>query len=132
MTPMSIYDGKRVLIVEDEAMIAMMLEDLLLERGAVIAGSAATIANGTALAESEELDCAILDVNVRGEFIAPVAAILKRRRIPVIFATGYGSDAVVAIAGESPTIDKRAYTQNAGSQPIAQINQAFRSNPLSA
>lgn len=102
---MNNFNGKRVLIVEDEALIAIMLEDMLEELGATVAGSAGTISKGLAMADSAELDVAILDVNVRGESISPVADILRGRGVPTIFATGYGSG-ISDIAKGAPVIDK--------------------------
>lgn len=102
---MSSFSGKRVLIVEDEALIALMLEDILVEMGATIAGSAATISKGMDLAHSTEFDIAILDVNVRGESILPVAEILRGRGVPTIFATGYGNG-IADITKGAPVIGK--------------------------
>ena len=65
--------GKRILVVEDEALIAVMVEDMLSEMGSIVVGPAATIEQALALARAEEIDGAVLDVNVRGERIDPVA-----------------------------------------------------------
>jgi CheY-like chemotaxis protein len=97
--------GKRVLVVEDEAIIAAMVEDMLTELGAVVVGPAATIAQGLTLARSEAIDGAVLDVNLRSERIDPIAEALRVRGIPFIYATGYG-DAVAASAGGVPVIEK--------------------------
>ena len=101
--------GKRILVVEDEALIAVMVEDMLMEMGSDVVGPAATIDAALALARVEEIDAAILDVNVRGERIDPVAETLIARGVPVLFATGYGE---VRLASGTPTtvIDK-PYTQ---------------------
>lgn len=87
---MTFLDGKRVLVVEDEALIATMIEDILVELGVVVVGPAATVAQGLQLARNEQLDAAILDINIRGEPVDPVAVVLASRGIPVAFATGYG------------------------------------------
>jgi CheY-like chemotaxis protein len=97
--------GKRILVVEDEAMIAAMIEDMLRQLGATVVGPAGTIAKGLVLAETEALDAALLDVNVRDERIDPIADILKGRGIPMLFATGYGARAMVDAPGAS-VIDK--------------------------
>jgi CheY-like chemotaxis protein len=96
--------GKRILIVEDEALVAAMLQDMLIDLGATVVGPAFTIARSLELAREAHIDAAVLDVNVRGERIDPVAAVLRDRRIPVVFATGYnqGPDG----ASEAPVIDK--------------------------
>ena len=87
---MTVLAGKRVLVVEDEAMVAAMIEDMLLDLDAVVVGPAPSIAVALDLAAREALDCAVLDINVRGERIEPVADLLRSRGVPVVFASGYG------------------------------------------
>lgn len=101
--------GKRILVVEDEALIAVMVEDMLAEMGSHVVGPAGTIEAALDLVRQEVLDAAVLDVNVRGERIDPVAEALLARGVPVLFATGYGE---VRLASGAPTtvIDK-PYTQ---------------------
>lgn len=84
--------GLRLLVVEDEAMIALMLEDMLDAFGCVVAGFAGTLTRGLALATDDALtiDGAILDVNLGGEMVFPVASSLTQRGVPFIFCTGYG------------------------------------------
>ena len=94
--------GKRILVVEDEALIAVMVEDMLTDMGSNVIGPAATIEAALRLARSEELDAAVLDVNVRGERIDPVAEALMARGVPVLFATGYGE--VRLASGETATV----------------------------
>lgn len=101
--------GKRVLVVEDEALIAVMVEDMLLEMGSEVVGPAATIEGALALARSEAIDAAVLDVNVRGERIDPVAEALMARGVPVLFATGYGE--VRLASGIPVTVIDKPYTQ---------------------
>jgi CheY-like chemotaxis protein len=97
--------GKKVLVVEDEALLAALVEDMLTELGATVVGPAATIKKGLALAENEEIDAAVLDVNIRSERIDPVTHLLRARSIPVVFATGYGAAAVDG-AADSPVLEK--------------------------
>ena len=106
---MSLLKGKRILVVEDEALIAVMVEDMLAELGSVVVGPAATIPAALALVKSEVIDAAVLDVNVRGERIDPVAEALFARGVPVLFATGYG-EVRLAKAHKAAVIDK-PYTQ---------------------
>jgi DNA-binding NtrC family response regulator len=101
--------GKRILVVEDEALIAVMVEDMLAEMGSVVVGPAATIEKALALARAETLDGAVLDVNVRGERIDPVADVLAARGVPMLFATGYGE--VRLANGETATVIDKPYTQ---------------------
>lgn len=81
----------RVLVVEDEALLAMTLEDWLVEWGFEVVGPAMTLAEASELATGASFDVAILDVNIGGEVSYGVAALIEERGIPFIFATGYGS-----------------------------------------
>jgi DNA-binding NtrC family response regulator len=89
----SVISGKRVLLVEDEAIIARMVEDMLSELGAFVVGPVSTVAKALAVAMAEAIDAAVLDVNVRGEMIDDVAALLEERGVPLVLATGYGAGA---------------------------------------
>ena len=80
----------RVLIVEDEMLVAMNLEDMLLELGHEVAGIAGRLGAALALAKDAAFDAAILDVNLAGEKSFPVADLLAERGLPFLFATGYG------------------------------------------
>lgn len=81
----------RILIVEDEILVAMNLEDMLGELGHNVVSIATRITQASALASSSEIDLAILDLNLSGVLSFPVADMLRQRRIPFMFATGYGS-----------------------------------------
>lgn len=104
----SSLQGLRVLIVEDEALVAMLLEDMLGDLGCEIAASLSRIDQATAFAGDTEqaIDVAILDVNVAGESIAPVAAALAARGAPFVFATGYGASGVPEGWRDRPTLQK--------------------------
>jgi CheY-like chemotaxis protein len=80
----------RILIVEDEMLVAMNIEDMLLDLGHEVAGIASRLAPAVALAKEAEIDAAVLDVNLAGETSFPVAEVLDGRGIPFLFATGYG------------------------------------------
>ncbi|MPY71404.1 MAG: response regulator [Alphaproteobacteria bacterium] len=108
---MSAFRNKRILLVEDEFIVAAMAEDMLTDLGATVVGPAGTVACGLSLAETELLDAALLDVNMDGERIDPVAEALMARRVPIVFATGYGA-AGVGGAEDAPVLDK-PYTQEA-------------------
>ena len=96
----------RVLVVEDEAMIAMLVEDMVLDFGSEVVGPVANMQEAIRLAQSAELDAAILDINVGGTVIFPVADILTDRGIPLIFATGYGSKGLPPRFQDNPTLPK--------------------------
>ena len=102
---MTLPAGLTVVIVEDEPLIAMALEDMLLDLGCALAGTAGTIAEALALAAEIRCDAAILDININGERSDPVAAVLAERGIPHIFATGYGR-AGCGHGAEAVVIDK--------------------------
>ena len=82
--------GRRVLVVEDESLVAMLLETILEDMGCTPVGPAASVDDGLGLAEGEALDAALLDVNVAGRQVFPVAEALKARGVPFVFSTGYG------------------------------------------
>lgn len=83
-------DSPRVLVVEDEAMVAMMLEDMLVDLGCEIVGPAASLQAGLQLARTAAFDAAVLDVNLAGDKAFPIADVLAERGIPFVYATGYG------------------------------------------
>ncbi len=83
--------GLRVLIVEDEAMLASLLEDYLTDLGCEVVGPALHMKDAIALAREAAIDGATLDVNIVGEKVYPVADILTERGIPFVFLTGYGA-----------------------------------------
>ena len=82
--------GKRLLIVEDEFVIALDLQHLLEAAGHAVVGLAANVADALLLIESATLDGAVLDINLRGERVNEVADLLARKAIPFVFVSGYG------------------------------------------
>jgi CheY-like chemotaxis protein len=88
--------GRRVLVIEDEMMVAMLLKDILADLGFTVVGSAARVEQALALIETAgALDAAVLDINLNGQLSYPVADALVARRVPFLFATGYGQDSVI-------------------------------------
>ncbi|MHC2301487.1 response regulator [Rhizobium mongolense] len=85
----------RILIVEDEYLVALHLEDLLTEMGHRVLSSASRINEALHLARTCEIDFAVLDVNLSGTQSFTVAQVLRERGIPFVFATGYGSDGLI-------------------------------------
>lgn len=85
--------GQRILIVEDEFLVALSLQDTLVSRGCVVVGPAASLSAAILAAENEGIDAAILDVNLRGDLVFPAADILADRGVPMIFGSGHLSDA---------------------------------------
>jgi CheY-like chemotaxis protein len=89
-----ILKGLRVFIVEDEAMIWMLIQDTLADIGCLVAGIAARLDEAIANATSLDFDLAIIDVNLNGVRAYPLAEALVNRGIPVLFVTGYGEAGV--------------------------------------
>ena len=81
----------KVLIVEDETLIAMLVEDMLVDLGYEVLGPATRLQRALDMAREESFDVALLDINLASEQSFPVALVLRERGIPFIFATGYGS-----------------------------------------
>src|SRR6516165_1568770 len=98
--------GGSVFLVEDEVMIRMMVADMLEELGYSIAAEAGDISEAIRLAQSTEFDFAILDVNVNGKVISPVADLIRARNRPFIFATGYGSSGLPEQYRDRPALQK--------------------------
>ena len=82
--------GKRVLVVEDDYFIAKGLARSLKASGADVLGPVATVADALHLVQAGPLDGAVLDINLRGDLVYPVADALTEQAVPFIFATGYG------------------------------------------
>ena len=98
--------GCSVFLVEDEVMIRMMVADMLEELGYSVAAEAGEINEAIRLAGSTEFDIAILDVNVNGKVISPVAEVIQARNRPFVFATGYGAQGLPEEFRNRPTLQK--------------------------
>jgi DNA-binding response OmpR family regulator len=97
----------RILIVEDEMTIAMLIEDMLTDLGHEVAGLAMRLPQAVNLAATTSLDFAILDINLDGRMSFPVADILRERGVPFIFASGYGSAGLNEVyRGSTPVVRK--------------------------
>jgi CheY-like chemotaxis protein len=96
----------RVLVVEDEELIAMLVEDFLNELGCSVVGPAATVAAALPLAASAEISGALLDLSLNGDPVYPVADSLAARGVPFIFTTGYSSEDVIRRHAGVPTLAK--------------------------
>ena len=98
--------GVRVFVVEDEFAVLLLVEDMLLELGCELAGTASRMPEALAMAGSIECDAAILDVNINGEMIGPVAEILVARGKPFVFSTGYGRSGIAPELRDWPVLQK--------------------------
>jgi DNA-binding response OmpR family regulator len=98
--------GQRVLVVEDEFLIASYLGDALREVGAEIIGPATTLQEALLLARTKEPDCAVLDVNLNGDLVFPVADALAERGVPFVFLTGYTEESIPTRYVKIPRYEK--------------------------
>ena len=102
--------GRRVLVVEDEALIGMLLEDGLLEAGAEVVGPACSVKEALELIDQAAADgglsAAVLDINLEGEAVSPVADHLAALGVPFVFATGYGEGYNRGLHAAAPILEK--------------------------
>lgn len=98
--------GRSVFLVEDEVMIRMMVADMLEELGYSVAAEAGDIGEAVRLASIVAFDVAILDVNVNGRVISPVAEVIRGRNLPFVFATGYGAQGLPEEYRDRPALQK--------------------------
>ena len=98
--------GLKVFVVEDELLLTMLLEDILDDIGCSMAASAANIRQASDLLPDLTADIALLDVNLGGDPVFPIAERLAEKRIPIIFASGYGSATLPERWQNYPTLPK--------------------------
>ena len=98
--------GLRVFLVEDEFLILMQLETMLQDLGCRIGGTASHLNDAIQRAETCEVDLALLDINLAGKKIYPVAEVLQRRKVPIVFSTGYGQSGIDAGWQRYPVVQK--------------------------
>jgi DNA-binding response OmpR family regulator len=98
--------AQRVLIVEDEMLVGMMIEDSIASLGMEVAGIITTVDAALAKAHEGGFDFAILDVHLNGKPVYPVADVLLDRKVPFIFATGYGEGSLPAKYSACATLQK--------------------------
>jgi CheY-like chemotaxis protein len=96
----------RILVVEDEYMLAEALAEALIALGVQVVGPVGGLDEALALATASELDGAILDINLGGETVFPLADALAARGVPYVFATGYGRESIPAPYREAPILSK--------------------------
>jgi CheY-like chemotaxis protein len=99
-------NGVRVFVVEDEFAVLMLMEDMLMELGCELVGTASRMAEAISGAQNSGCDAAVLDVNINGEPIDPVAEVLAARQVPMVFSTGYGRSGLDARWREHPVLQK--------------------------
>lgn len=119
--------GARVLIVEDAVLLAMELESGLAEAGARVIGPAYELEEAMALLD-QPIDAAVLDANLNGHSVSPVAEALQKRKVPFVFATGYG-DAGGAPGGFDAPVIRKPYDVTQVAAAVAELLKAHRSQP---
>jgi CheY-like chemotaxis protein len=96
----------RVLVVEDEGLVSMLIEDMLTDMGHEVSAVAARMVDALKAARTDLFDIAIIDVNLDGQPSYPIADLLKARGIPFVYATGYGGKGLDAKYAGTPTLAK--------------------------
>jgi PAS domain S-box-containing protein len=109
--PLRLDTGNRVLLVEDEILVAMMMKDILTELGFSVVGPFSRLGEAMVAAVHEEINAGIIDVNLGGEFVYPVADVLAARKIPFVFITGYGVESIDSRFGYVPIVKKPVQRQ---------------------
>jgi PAS domain S-box-containing protein len=109
--PLRIETGNRILLVEDEILVAMMMKDILSDLGFAVIGPFSRLPEAMVAAVHEEIDAGIIDVNLGGEFVYPVADVLAARKIPFVFVTGYGVESIDGRFGSVPIVKKPVQRQ---------------------
>ncbi|HDZ72644.1 MAG TPA: response regulator [Aurantimonas coralicida] len=103
--------GLKIFVVEDESLVAMQLEDMLFDLGCEVVGLAMRLNGAHEMIDSGiKVDLAILDVNVAGEKVYPVAARFRQAGVPIVFATGYGRAGIEEEWQSCPVLQK-PYTE---------------------
>jgi CheY-like chemotaxis protein len=116
--------ARRIFVVEDEFLIRMLLEDMLDDLGYSVAGAAARIDEAEAMAHTIECDVAVLDVNLDGTEVYPIAEILQRRGLPFVFVTGYGEHGLPDAYRDHPTLQKPFQIEDLGRTLAAMCSAA--------
>ncbi|MDB5658893.1 MAG: signal transduction histidine kinase [Cypionkella sp.] len=119
--PQNSLSGRRVLIVEDDAIIGMDIEDILNSEGMVVVGPARTLEQAREMATDEAFEVALVDANLHGDRVDQIAEVLAGRGIPFAFATGYGRDALPKDHGDRAILSKPFSPENL----IATIKELF-------
>ena len=96
----------RLLVVEDELLVSMLIEEILRDLGATVAGPHGRLADGVVAAKVERFDGAILDLNVAGESADPLADLLLARGVPFVFMTGYQRESIDRRYANVPVLQK--------------------------
>jgi two-component SAPR family response regulator len=109
--PLRLETGNRVLLVEDEILVAMMMKDILTELGFTVIGPFSRLTEAMFAAVHDDVDAGIIDLNFGAEFVNSVADVLAARNIPFVFVTGYRVESIDRRFGYVPIIKKPMHRQ---------------------
>lgn len=98
--------GLRILVVEDQAPIALQVEDMLVESECEVVGPASRVEQALKLLEEQAVDAAVLDLNIAGEMVYPVAEVMDTRGLPYVFATGCDPSDLAGPYKQKPVLQK--------------------------
>lgn len=118
----------RVLVVEDEAMVAMLLEDMLADLGHTVVATAGRMDRAMKLAMELSIDLAIVDVNLNGVHTYPLASILASRHVPFVFATGYGAGGLEE-EWKDTTVLQKPFQESDLADAISMVRQRVAADP---
>jgi CheY-like chemotaxis protein len=93
-------------LVEDEMLVAWLLEDMLVDLGCAVVGPASSVKQALAMIDAEAIDAAVLDVNLNGQMSYPIADALVARGVPFVFSTGYDKDTLLDGYRTFPVLQK--------------------------
>jgi CheY-like chemotaxis protein len=106
MSRVSSLTGLRVLVVEDEALVGLLVEDFLHGFGCKIVGAADSTAEALGLIQAEAIDVAVIDLKLKGEMAYPLADALKAAGVPFVFATGHPANQIDGVYSQIPVVGK--------------------------
>lgn len=110
--PFRTGSARRVLVVEDEMIVAMLVEDMVGDLGFEVAGVAGRLTDAFQLLEKTSFDMAVLDVSLNGELVFPFARALEEHKVPFVFATAYGARGIPPEFASHPVVQKPFRTQD--------------------
>jgi CheY-like chemotaxis protein len=115
-------EGWRILVVEDDPLIALMLEGMLEDLACVVAGHAESVHAALSLIDRlSELDGAVLDCNLRGDKVWPVATRLAARSVPFVFSTGYDTSSIPVEFAGVPVLTKPILSERLDQELVSQL-----------
>jgi len=124
--------GLRALVVEDEGSDALLIEDMLEELGCEVAASVATLSKAINAARTGTFDFAVMDINLDGDLVFPVAQILTERGVPFVFSTGYGRVGVPETFKECEVLNKPFELEEFEAKLLTMLRRARVIQPRSA